>query len=366
MPANIIVALSKKHKIPVAKLEKVWDDAVNQAEKQGKGDNYAYITSIFKSMIKGKFNIKEDQKMKESYKGFIVTESEDKVWRAEKHIVMPSKIGNFELVSAYDGKKEISHKQLADKAEYDAPLDYVTIDLENDIIHNEHFFGQHPNLRLKINWDKDSYDAIVAKIGMAFKGMIKMMEKMKEAVIKRLPKPKGWNMNFNSDGSVTWEKEVGDIMYIITAHDLTSMDFIKSPIVFEAVHDSGKSKKIKETTWKSLSDIEKLVKDFISVIKEEKETYKGYEVITEAKDNSHGQGFWEPTIYLSNYVGGDKPEFTYDVNQEIQKFTYKMNYKFGITIRDMQSLIRLGLMNMQSNEDGYLTLYFKKPAKQIK
>ena len=50
MPTPYIKKLSKEGKGSVSTLEKKWEDAKKQAEKQGKGSNYGYITQIFKSM----------------------------------------------------------------------------------------------------------------------------------------------------------------------------------------------------------------------------------------------------------------------------------------------------------------------------
>ena len=51
MPTPYIEKLSKEGKGSVESLEKKWDEAKAQAKKEGKADNYAYITSIFKNMI---------------------------------------------------------------------------------------------------------------------------------------------------------------------------------------------------------------------------------------------------------------------------------------------------------------------------
>lgn len=57
MPANIIKSYADKTGKSEAELEKIWDDAKKAAEEQGQGDNYAYITSIFKNMA----GVKEEQ-----------------------------------------------------------------------------------------------------------------------------------------------------------------------------------------------------------------------------------------------------------------------------------------------------------------
>jgi len=44
--------MAKKHKISVGKSEKYWDRAKAVASSEGKGDNYALITTIYQKMIK--------------------------------------------------------------------------------------------------------------------------------------------------------------------------------------------------------------------------------------------------------------------------------------------------------------------------
>lgn len=51
MPTPYIKKLHKEGKGSISKLEKKWKEAEELAKKQGKGSNYAYITSIFKNMI---------------------------------------------------------------------------------------------------------------------------------------------------------------------------------------------------------------------------------------------------------------------------------------------------------------------------
>lgn len=51
MPSNYIKSLEKKGKGSKKELEKKMKDAKDKAKEQGKGENYAYINSIFKKMI---------------------------------------------------------------------------------------------------------------------------------------------------------------------------------------------------------------------------------------------------------------------------------------------------------------------------
>lgn len=51
MPTAYIEKLAKQGKGSVAELEKKWDEAKSAAAKEGKSDNYGYITSIFQSKV---------------------------------------------------------------------------------------------------------------------------------------------------------------------------------------------------------------------------------------------------------------------------------------------------------------------------
>ncbi len=54
MPTPYIKKLAKEGKGSVQSLERKWEDAKAAAEKQGKADNYAIVTTIFKSMVGAK------------------------------------------------------------------------------------------------------------------------------------------------------------------------------------------------------------------------------------------------------------------------------------------------------------------------
>lgn len=51
MPTAYIKKLAGEGKGSVSSLEKKWDEAKAKAHGEGKGSNYAYITSIFKNMV---------------------------------------------------------------------------------------------------------------------------------------------------------------------------------------------------------------------------------------------------------------------------------------------------------------------------
>lgn len=51
MPQNLVKKLAKQGKGSEAELEGKWEDAKRAAAKEGKSDNWAYTTSIFKNMV---------------------------------------------------------------------------------------------------------------------------------------------------------------------------------------------------------------------------------------------------------------------------------------------------------------------------
>ena len=66
MPTPYIKKLSKQGKGSVESLEKKWDAAKEAASKQGKADNYALVTTIFKSMIGARIEAKSRLRMTEN------------------------------------------------------------------------------------------------------------------------------------------------------------------------------------------------------------------------------------------------------------------------------------------------------------
>lgn len=51
MPTSYVRKLGKKHKTGTRRSEEKWNEAKKAASNEGKGDNYAYIMSIYKSMM---------------------------------------------------------------------------------------------------------------------------------------------------------------------------------------------------------------------------------------------------------------------------------------------------------------------------
>jgi hypothetical protein len=51
MPQAFVAKLAKEHNISTSAAETKWKAAKNQAAQQDKGENYAYVTTIFKSMM---------------------------------------------------------------------------------------------------------------------------------------------------------------------------------------------------------------------------------------------------------------------------------------------------------------------------
>jgi hypothetical protein len=52
MPTDYVKSLAKKHNVAVSVAESKWNAAIKQATKQNKSNNYGYVTSIFKQMMK--------------------------------------------------------------------------------------------------------------------------------------------------------------------------------------------------------------------------------------------------------------------------------------------------------------------------
>ena len=51
MPTAYVQKLAKKHNVSIKKSEKEWNKAKKRATKEGKGENFAYITSIYKKIM---------------------------------------------------------------------------------------------------------------------------------------------------------------------------------------------------------------------------------------------------------------------------------------------------------------------------
>jgi hypothetical protein len=51
MPSGYVKKLADKKGVSIDKAEERWDNAKKAAEQQGQGDNYAYVTQVFKSMM---------------------------------------------------------------------------------------------------------------------------------------------------------------------------------------------------------------------------------------------------------------------------------------------------------------------------
>ncbi len=58
MPNPTVKKRAEEYGVSVSKIESVWEEAKKIAEKEGKKENWAYIESIFESMVKNKFKKK--------------------------------------------------------------------------------------------------------------------------------------------------------------------------------------------------------------------------------------------------------------------------------------------------------------------
>ncbi len=51
MPTPYVEKLAKKHNMSIGDAETKWSEAKKLAEKEDQGNNYAYITQIFKNLM---------------------------------------------------------------------------------------------------------------------------------------------------------------------------------------------------------------------------------------------------------------------------------------------------------------------------
>lgn len=63
MPNSVIKSYADKTGKSVAELENLWDKAKEAAKEQGRTDDYAYITGIFKNMAGVKENYQRYEKV---------------------------------------------------------------------------------------------------------------------------------------------------------------------------------------------------------------------------------------------------------------------------------------------------------------
>lgn len=56
MPSSFVKKVAKEKDISVDEAEKKWDEAKEKAKEEGHGDDYAYVTAIFKKMVGMKEN----------------------------------------------------------------------------------------------------------------------------------------------------------------------------------------------------------------------------------------------------------------------------------------------------------------------
>ena len=84
------------------------------------------------------------------------------------------------------------------------------------------------------------------------------------------------------------------------------------------------------------------------------------------KDNSFGRGYHEVPPNLRNIqrfvTSSTKLLANHKVfpDQGVHMFTVKADHQFGILKKDLESLLRLGLIRIQSNDPGEISLYFSE------
>lgn len=84
------------------------------------------------------------------------------------------------------------------------------------------------------------------------------------------------------------------------------------------------------------------------------------------RDNSFGRGYFEPPAKIRNlgrFADNLAPNRVLDVKvfprEGIWMVTTRSDVRFSILPRDLESLMRLGLVRVQVNEPGTISLYFQ-------
>lgn len=116
MPQAYVAKLAKKHNISIELAESKWEAAKKQAEKQGKSDNYGYITSIFQSMMNEQTNFKFSKLFELGLKqaNGVVTEELDDLSDEDYDL----------YADEIDDSKEINYDEL-DGEDFDDPRDEI-------------------------------------------------------------------------------------------------------------------------------------------------------------------------------------------------------------------------------------------------
>jgi hypothetical protein len=84
------------------------------------------------------------------------------------------------------------------------------------------------------------------------------------------------------------------------------------------------------------------------------------------RDNSYGLGYYEPPAKIRNlgrFADNLDPKRVLKVKvfprEGIWMVTTRSDLRFSILERDLESLMRLGLVRIQVNDPGEISLYFK-------
>jgi hypothetical protein len=85
---------------------------------------------------------------------------------------------------------------------------------------------------------------------------------------------------------------------------------------------------------------------------------------TAEEDNSFGNGYIpmpDKLKNIKNFANGfSNPKHSVLLPERTHLLTVKVTPKVSIMAQDMLVLLRLGLLRIQSNDNGYITLYFKE------
>lgn len=87
MPTDMMKKVENKCDYSMSELEKKWNEAEAQAEKQDQGDNYGYITSIFKKMLNDKCLEKLGWKKNENKEEYNMSKTDELLEKIDLYLI---------------------------------------------------------------------------------------------------------------------------------------------------------------------------------------------------------------------------------------------------------------------------------------
>lgn len=110
MPTNYIKKLHSEGHGSISHLESEWEKAKASAKKQGKGDNFSYITTIFKNMVGASTEVEQHLEAKSR---LLSTAAEAEEVKGVKHGYVPPKQSKFNTpLDAFNKKILANAKKL--------------------------------------------------------------------------------------------------------------------------------------------------------------------------------------------------------------------------------------------------------------